>query len=64
MTLVRTHYIIDLVTGLIMAHYCFMMAEWVSYYIDVLIIGVPAKDRMNNYYSPCQCCGWSNKCAN
>lgn len=60
MTFVRTHYIIDLITGAIMAHYCFMGAEWLSFFIDVKFLGVPGKDRFYNIYKPCKKCGWSN----
>jgi len=43
MTFVRTHYIIDLVTGLIMSHYCWMAAEWICWVFDVKVLGVPSK---------------------
>lgn len=45
MTFVRTHYIIDLVTGGILAHYCHMFAEWISYVSDVKFVGAPGKTR-------------------
>jgi hypothetical protein len=35
MMLVRAHYIIDLVTGLMVAHYMHKLAERLSYVIDV-----------------------------
>ena len=60
MTLVRTHYIIDLITGLIISHYCFIAAEWLSFFIDVKVLGIPGKDRFYKYYKPCKRCGWSN----
>src|ERR1700761_1565906 len=50
MTFVRTHYIIDLMTGAILAHYCHMMAEWVSYWTDVKFVGAPAKTRNQTHY--------------
>lgn len=58
--LVRTHYIIDLVTGVIFANYMFQWAERVSYVQDVLILGIPSKHRMRKYFKPCKCCGWAN----
>lgn len=61
MTFVRTHYIIDLVTGVIMAHYCHMASEWIIYFFDVLVVGSPSDSRFNYCYKPCECCGWSNK---
>ena len=41
MTLVRTHYIIDLVTGMIMAHWAFIQAEWLCFIVDVKVLGIP-----------------------
>lgn len=61
MTFVRTHYIIDLVAGVIMAHYCHMAAEWIIYFFDVKVVGTPSDRRFNYCYKPCDCCGWSNK---
>jgi hypothetical protein len=63
MTLVRTHYVIDLWSGLFIAHYFFIWAEKVSYLTDVKILGLPAKKRTRNFFKPCKCCGWSNKYA-
>ena len=61
--LLRAHYIIDIITGLIMAHYAWMMAEWVSFVFDVYVVGAPSKERYNTYFKPCKCCGFSNHCA-
>ena len=61
MTLVRTHYIIDLVGGLLVANYVFILAEKASYFSDVKMIGISAKKRGRNYFKPCYTCGWSNK---
>eukprot|EP00347_Sterkiella_histriomuscorum_P010983 403374194 len=58
--LVRTHYIIDLITGIIFAHYMYQHAEKISYVQDVLLLGIQAKNRMRKYYKPCKCCGWAN----
>lgn len=60
MTFVRTHYIIDLITGVIMAHYCFIAAEWICFFIDVKFLGIPGKERFQNNFKPCKKCGWSN----
>ena len=45
LTLLRVHYIIDLVSGLMIAHLCVMQTEWICYYIDVKICGWSGKDR-------------------
>jgi len=63
MMLVRTHYVIDMIAGFFIAHYMHIMAERVSYFFDVKVLGVPGKKRYRNFYKPCKCCGWSNKCA-
>jgi len=41
MTVTRTHYIIDLVTGIIVAHWAFIQGEWLSFFIDVKALGIP-----------------------
>lgn len=61
MTFVKTHFIIDLVAGVIMSHYCHMASEWISYFFDVLVVGSRSDSRFNYCYKPCECCGWSNK---
>lgn len=63
MTLVRTHYVIDLVTGLIVSHYMFIWAEKIIFIADVKILGLPGHLRSRNWFKPCECCGWSNKYA-
>lgn len=61
MTLVRTHYIIDLVGGFLVANYVFIFAEKASYIFDVKLMGIGAKKRGRNYFKHCYSCGWSNK---
>jgi len=58
--LLRTHYIIDLVTGLLLGHWAMMSAEWISYVIDVKLLGWSAKQRKLGYHNPCEKCGWAN----
>ena len=58
MCLVRTHYIIDLVTGLIVAHYMYIWAEKLSWITDSLVMGIPSYKRPRLYWTPCKCCGW------
>ena len=68
MMLIRTHYIIDMVTGLIVAHYMHMLAERISFLVDVKWMRqhLTKEDviRENFHFKPCKDCGWSNKCAN
>jgi len=42
---VRTHYWIDLLSGLIIAHWCTMMGEQLSFIFDVKLGGFDAKGR-------------------
>ena len=71
MTCVRTHYVIDMITGLIIAHYMHMVSEKLAYFIDVafLKIGSTTQEmarsgagrlRTRKYMKPCHKCGWSN----
>lgn len=56
----RTHYIIDLVTGLIIAYYLHRWGEKLAFFFDVKLLGVPMNKRQNYYYNPCYRCGWNN----
>ena len=69
MTCVRTHYIIDMVTSVIVAHYFHMMCEKITYYIDVSLMKIGAtvnylaskgagKRRHRKYFKPCHKCAW------
>ena len=40
LVVLRTHYIIDLITGAIFAHWCFIVGEKISYYYDVKLLGL------------------------
>lgn len=66
MMFIRTHYVIDMVTGLIVAHYMHIIGERLSYLVDVKImrqhLTKPDK-RERFHFKPCHSCGWSNKCA-
>ena len=59
--LVRTHFWIDLTTGLIVGHWSCMMGEWLSYPVDVKIMGFAGKERKQHAYNPCYKCGYSNE---
>ena len=43
--LLKTHYIIDLVTGMFIAHYMSMTGEKMSYFLDVKLFGWRAHER-------------------
>jgi len=60
MTLVRTHFIIDMIAGLIFAHYFHHHAEWVVYYIDCKLLKVLKKGRGRLFWEACEACGWGN----
>lgn len=61
--LVRTHYIIDLVAGIICAQYFSIWAECMTIVWDVWLLGLPARKRGVFFFRPCARCGWSNNCA-
>jgi hypothetical protein len=66
MMLIRTHYVIDMVTGVIIAHYLHILAERLSFLVDVKIMRqhlTKGEPRERYYFKPCKACGWSNKCA-
>ena len=66
MMLIRTHYIIDMVTGVIIAHYLHILGERLSYLVDVKFMRqhlTKGQQRERYYFKPCKSCGWSNKCA-
>ena len=58
--LLRAHYIIDLVTGFLLAHYLSIYGEKFIYFVDVLLLGSGHKERFSHYYKPCKKCGWTN----
>ena len=39
LTVSRTHYVIDLITGLCVAHWAHINAEWLTFYHDVKLLG-------------------------
>lgn len=56
----RTHYWIDIITAYIVAHWCLMMSEPLSYILDVKLMGFGGKARKHHAYLPCYKCGYSN----
>ena len=61
MTLTGNHYVIDLITGLIVSHYMHMMCERLSFLVDEKIFRIPGYKRCHKYFEPCEKCGWSNR---
>ena len=56
MVFLRGHYMIDLLSGLIFGHYFFIMAERVSYLVDVKLLGIPFFKRFPNFNTHCGGC--------
>jgi len=63
MLLLRTHYFVDLVAGVIFAHYLLMVSEYLSYYVDVRLLRQRAEGRGRIFYKPCCNCGHPNAAA-
>ena len=55
-----THYIIDLISGAIIAWWAHQTAETLSYYLDTKLPGWGREERKPLYHEPCPSCGWSN----
>ena len=60
MTVFKTHYWIDIVGGITVAVVCSRLGEWVSYYVDVKVLGLRHEERYQCFFNPCPKCGWSN----
>jgi hypothetical protein len=71
MTSVRTHFVIDMITGVIIAHYMHIWSEKLCYYMDVALMKIGStteelaasgagKKRGRKHYKPCYKCGWAN----
>lgn len=56
MLAVRGHYVIDLVAGVVFAHYIWMMTERYSYLVDVKVFNIPFRKRFPLYTSSCAHC--------
>jgi hypothetical protein len=62
---------IDMITGVVIAHYMHIMSEKIAFYIDVLVFKIGStntkladkgagKLRQRKYLKPCYKCGWGN----
>lgn len=56
MIALRGHYVIDLISGVIFAHYFWMYSERLSYLIDVNLLRMPLKKRFPMVTQACQSC--------
>lgn len=56
MVCLRGHYFIDLISGVIFAHYIWMMSERYSYLVDVKLFNIPFKKRFPMYTHSCVKC--------
>lgn len=64
MMFIRTHYVIDMITGIIIAHYFHILSEKISYFVDVSLLRqhlTKPNKRERWHFKPCDSCGWSNK---
>ena len=58
--LLRTHYVIDFISGLIFAVLSHHFGEKISFFIDVKVFGYRRCARQKKDYDPCPRCGWGN----
>jgi len=66
MMFIRTHYVVDMVTGLVVANYVHMIGDRVSYFVDhkwMRMHKTAPLRRERVYFKACADCGWLNKCA-
>jgi hypothetical protein len=56
MIFLRGHYIIDLIAGIIFAHYCWLISERYSFLIDVKLFKIPFQKRFPAFTRSCPNC--------
>ena len=56
MTSLRGHYFIDMFSGIIFAHYFWLLAERYSYLVDVKIFNIPFHKRFPWFSRSCHTC--------
>jgi hypothetical protein len=59
MALVRTHFLIDITTGVAFAALVHLWSERISYYTDVAGFGYPSSIRTSYHFTFCGKCGTS-----
>ena len=57
----RTHYIIDFLSGYAVARDFHRLGEKLCYFLDVKLLGYRRENRFSHYYDPCPKCGWGNE---
>ena len=60
LTVLRSHYVIDMICALIVARVTIKLGEKLTYYYDVRLMGLPIPKRESFFYKPCVLCGWNN----
>jgi len=43
-----------------LAHWMWLAADWITYYLDVKLIGYGGVERKQSVHRACHKCGWSN----
>ena len=61
LTFLRTHYIIDFLSGYVYARIVHRISEKLTYFPDVKLVGWPRQKRFSLNYDPCPKCGWGNE---
>lgn len=61
LTFLRTHYIIDFLSGYVFARVVHRIGEKLTYFPDVKLLGWPREKRFAHNYDPCPKCGWGNE---
>jgi hypothetical protein len=56
MVTLRGHYFIDLISGMIFAHYAWMLSERYSYLVDVNLFHIPFEKRFPLFTQSCSNC--------
>lgn len=56
MVCLRGHYFIDLISGVIFAHYAWMLSERYSYLVDVKLFRIPFQKRFPMFTRSCPRC--------
>jgi len=59
MTFLRTHFVIDMTSGVVCGFIFTQAAEKISVLLDVYLRGLGAKSRDLLFYSVCPGCGWA-----